>query len=193
MREISLAPQVGHRMPSGQRVASRCSRQASSVLNSRFTSMRFIGMRPFQLRQYHLRMAQSVLCYEFHCPKYRASIKRRHDDLEQRCLGLAPRPTGIFPVALVCIVCSRIDIYSPDPSSLQFDPSVRTRSLPLPVAHQDWLHTLTCVGGSEEFQVPILSIKTGKTTERERFERAKEWTGEHLRCPAGRSFLWPVT
>src|ERR1019366_7444306 len=55
--ETLSPPQIGHRIPSGQRIVSRNSSASSSVLNVLVTSMRFI-----YLPRYKASINQSQLC-----------------------------------------------------------------------------------------------------------------------------------
>jgi|SRR5580698_4046271 hypothetical protein len=135
-------------------------------------------------------MPAKVPCSVFLCRTCHAPIKLPDEALKQRFLGLTAQLGNDFPVALVCIVCKRVDIFSSQPGSPYYDPNWRHISS-FRDGKTEWLSTLLCKGEENEFRVPLLITWTTDFTVHEKMDRATTWHGNNMLCPVGHPIFWP--
>jgi len=136
------------------------------------------------------RLLATVPCSMFICRTCRAPIKLPDDALKQRFLGLAAQLNNVFPVALVCVVCKRVDVFSSQLGSPYYDPNWR-HITSLQDGKTEWLSTLLCKGDENEFRVPLLVTWTADFTVQEKMDRTNTWHGDNMLCPGGHPIFWP--
>jgi len=135
-------------------------------------------------------MRKDVSCYEFHCPKCHGPIMLPLDALERQFPDREDRPNDDFPLALVCVPCKRVDIYSPQQSSPYFDHEMLSKEWS-PSGETALGAMLLCGGKGCQFRVALLETWTRGTTLQEKIDARTIWERKHLRCPYGHPIHWP--
>lgn len=135
-------------------------------------------------------MSVRVPCTMFLCRTCHAPIKLPDEALKQRILGFSGQLSNESPVALVCIVCKHVGIFSSQLDSPYYDPNWR-QTTSFREGKTEWLSTLLCKGEENEFRVPLLVTWPPDLTVQEKIDRANMWHGEGLQCPAGHLVFWP--
>lgn len=110
---------------------------------------------------------------------------------ERQFPNRAAQPNDVFPVALLCWRCKRLDIYTPQQNSPYFDPGWQSKEC-FPNGDTEFLLPLQCEGGNCEFRAPLFVTWNADTTVEEKERAMKTWKGGHLRAPDGHRIHWPV-
>ena len=137
-------------------------------------------------------MTESVLCYEFHCKTAwcPAPIMLPIDTFERIFPYRGMSANDDHSVVLICDPCKHANIYSPDESSLYYDPKME-RVLWVPGAVPEILLPLECAGANREFRIALVVTWNEGRTVQEKSEIAKTWIGGHLECPNRHPIHWP--